>query len=71
MVFWDARGAHNCPRRWVKCKEARSGCKEDASLCPGCVADNISVDFVLQRPQANELRAHAVSKEKNIAAVKH
>lgn len=25
---WDERGAHNCPNRWVKCKEARGGCGE-------------------------------------------
>lgn len=24
---WDERGAHNCPHRWVKCKEARGGCR--------------------------------------------
>lgn len=27
---WDKRGAHNCPCRWVKCKEARGGCGEEA-----------------------------------------
>ncbi len=24
-LCWDERGAHNCPHRWVKCKEARVG----------------------------------------------
>lgn len=46
---WDERGAHNCPHRWVKCKEARGGCRGEGGgggggerggepvLCHGCM----------------------------------
>lgn len=58
---WDERGARNCPHRWVKCKEARGGCGEEAgsrSVRHGCMNYYMCVYFALQKPQANELTAH-------------
>lgn len=42
---WDGGGgAHNCPHRWVKCKEARGGCGEEAeSQCVPWVQEQLHI----------------------------
>lgn len=76
---WDERGAHNCPHRWVKCKEARGGCRGEvgggggeregrgAGVVPW-VHELLCIYFALQKPQANELSSEKKKKKKKVCS---
>lgn len=52
---WDERGAHNCPHRWVKCKETRGGCGGRGGKPVCAMGARTTTYFALQKPQTNEL----------------